>query len=222
MEHPCVDCGTVQDRWRCHDCLVVWLRDMHRPADENRLRAHNYKLREYYATCPEHGLVLHRGDNDVCLTCTPRRPDSARAIARRAGERTYAGNCPTHGVVGHDVNSGKCRVCVPLATKERGPQNPDRIAARDAGARTFRAYCPVHVEADHYVTTGKCCECFTSVGALRDASGRSGPSPRAAARRAGDVTYADACEIHGPAALHHVNTGKCLTCFTATGARRVR
>lgn len=222
VENQCVDCGKRQKRYRCESCMAIMLLGQKQPADMNRTIAHAWKLREYFANCPKHGLVLHRGDTDVCLLCVPRRPNSARAIARRSGHRVFEKECPLHGVVDHDVNSGKCRTCVPLVVGPRGPQTPARAQARHDGRRTFRAYCVVHVEAEHYVTSGKCSQCYTTAGAVRGTPVVRSVTPRAAARRAGSVTYEAPCEIHGPAATHHVNTGRCLACFTATGSRRVR
>jgi hypothetical protein len=217
-DHPCVDCGKPQKRYRCLDCVCLWLRDQNFPDAQSQMQANYYKLTAYYATCPDHGRVLHRVDTNICQTCEPPRSDSARAIARRARLTTYEDKCEKHGVTVHEVGSGRCRECFPLRGAAKAPRSQARIDARKSGRPTYWSYCPVHVEADHSTATGECLAC---VADMRAAQAVAIP-PRVLARRAGDVTYADACEIHGPAALHHVNTGKCLTCFTATGARRVR
>jgi len=76
----------------------------------------------------------------------------------------------------------------------------------------------------HGIYSGKCLSCYTSSGRARRAWGPGRPAtdnPRAVARRAGDPTYTDQCEVHGPAA-HSVTHGKCLTCYTTLGHPRKR
>lgn len=75
-----------------------------------------------------------------------------------------------------------------------------------------------HGETDHHTHNGKCATCFTTAGIQRRPR-TDVNSARAWARREGHYEYLDECLKHGQI-KHHVQTGKCLTCFNAMGYPR--
>jgi hypothetical protein len=75
-----------------------------------------------------------------------------------------------------------------------------------------------HGETDHHTQNGKCASCFTTAGIRRRVRADVNPA-RVEARRSGAYEYLDECPHHGQT-KHHVQTGKCLTCFNAMGYPR--
>jgi len=90
--------------------------------------------------------------------------------------------------------------------------------ARKMGLKFFPGYCDEHKWCDHHIQSAKCAGCFTVNGARRRPR-TDVNSARAWARREGHYEYLDECLKHGQA-KHHVQTGKCLTCFNAMGYPR--
>lgn len=96
-----------------------------------------------------------------------------------------------------------------------------RALHRDTGYAEFPCFCWHHGPfVPHGVETGLCLKCFTPTGEAIVWE----PDPvaaRARSRRAGDREFNAICETCGPA-RHGVLMGKCLECFTPTGAPRKR
>ncbi len=137
-----------------------------------------------------------------------------RAIAANNAMKRYADLCAQHGVTDHFTSSARCAQCVAL--------DPDitRAEARKVGRSTYAAECPTHGRTDHSVAHGRCLTCFNTAGARRVAESTTGSTPRAAARRSGQPTFVETCLTHG-STEHSVAHGKCLSCFTTAGVRRV-
>lgn len=135
------------------------------------------------------------------------------ALANRQTE--FTARCAAHGLTLFAADSGACLSCIAEPS-----DLPARIVYLRGYAVAYPATCPTHGETLFSMDRNRCLECYTTSGQQRRTGGR-GAGPRAAARRAGDVSYRAHCETHGDAPFH-VNSGKCLRCYTATGVRRAR
>lgn len=138
----------------------------------------------------------------------PPHDERRRACASNHRLRTYPDVCDKHGETPHKTASGDCTACT---------DGPRKIARR-AGRPQYGDNCPQHGFTSFSTLHGKCLTCFTSSGMVR-----GGPAPvsaRAAARREGRTYFLARCEPCGAQTRHHVQRGKCLTCFTALGAVR--
>lgn len=144
--------------------------------------------------------------------CPPNDPNR-RAIAKHYELAEFEDLCHTHGFVKYDTKTNRCLSCSPRRVVNRA-----RAEARKAGEATYVGECPTHGETAFHVQSGTCATCTTAVGSPRTGPARPRNGARAEARMIG-ATYLDRCATHGETP-HHVNTGRCLTCFTATGAPR--
>lgn len=124
----------------------------------------------------------------------------------------FIGYCDRHGEVDHWVKTQQCVECLKLDPSLSRPM------ARKLGLKFFPGYCDEHKWCDHHIQSAKCAACFTVNGARRRPR-TDVNSARAWARREGHYEYIDECLKHGQV-KHHVQTGKCLTCFNAMGYPR--
>ncbi len=111
------------------------------------------------------------------------------------------------------MNRLMCDDCLrALMLEKRYSHFNSLMTARSARLPYFYGECPRHIISAFTTKTNTCQICDPPRGA----------SARAMARKAGHGTYSDSCPRHGPDARFSVNSGKCLSCFTATGVVRVR
>lgn len=175
--------------------------------------ARHHRLASYPEYCPAHGDTPHRIRDRRCRACA----SSARSMARGRGDATFLDRCDEcGGDTPHSVKTGGCAWCRKTRAKKTSP----RAEARRRGDRVFEGVCDEHGAADHSVLNGKCLSCFTTAGAPR-----AGPrvlTPRALARQQGAKSYYARCDDCDAVTDHHVQQGRCLTCFTTMGVRRVR
>lgn len=184
-----------------------------------RVVARAEHLSRFYVECPTHGLALFSVASGECDSCDPKR---RRVIAREYGESTYDDVCLSCGPTRFGTLHGKCVNCFTLggAPRRRVPgEQGARAVARAAGVARYMGVCSIHGETAYGARYGRCLTCFTIDGVPRTRE-RGDGGPRALARRAGEARYMGVCSTHGETA-HSVAHGRCLTCFTAGGAKRV-
>lgn len=200
-------------------------RDQRRLAREAAIRS---SAAEFVAPCAHHGdTSLFDTATGACLLCLVDNAGLPPAARYKASLGVaYVLECPVHGESVHRFGSAGCSEC----RDARGRPLRDRtarVSARRNGEGLYLDDCSVHGETQFHVVSGKCADCFTTSGRKRRApmyvKGRpfDEGNPRAEARRAGLRSYAAQCDVHGRAEFS-VAHGKCLHCYSASGAVRVR
>lgn len=150
---------------------------------------------EFSWSCDIHGETKFLALENCCSECWAANaalPPRARAAAAKA--EFYADLCPDHGMVKFRVSRGECSECFDGRGRNRAEIAAQRLQLAELKAEHRRRMADAAMKR---------------VG------------PRAAARRAGLSEYIDTCPKHGPMTIFHVNSGKCLQCFSANGLRRV-
>lgn len=132
------------------------------------------------------------------------------AEARKLGQDSVLANCRKHGLTLFCTEIGVCFICEQekLARGFSG-----RMLAADLGGDRYFAECSKHGKTAHHMRDQTCFACEAE-----RAERKSGP--RAEARAAGLSRYFDTCERCAEVTQFHVNTGKCLLCYTSGGQRR--
>lgn len=104
-----------------------------------------------------------------------------------------------------------CDDCVRTGLLETASSNfNSHKVAEKCGLSYFFSNCETHGISRFTTETNTCQICDPP----------RGPRARTLARREGRTTYLDTCVSHGPDTIFGVNSGKCLTCYNATGAVR--